>query len=237
MQMATLDWLQVLKRASMLASDIEGDISGRHRVTQGEPTSAARKDAEIRTKIMQLQSQLNTLQNELESMESNPRKYGVMPGELSRRRDLLANLSKTAKDFAERAGRISNMEGRKELLGGPAARRTPASENDETRSLDTAQILQLQRDKMTLQDRDIEALHSQITTIKQISYNIGDELTLHKGLLEDIDHHVDKTSNKIVVENKRTKWLLGQTKSNSLCCCACLLVMVLVILLYFLLGR
>jgi len=70
------------------------------------------------------------------------------------------------------------------------------------------QLMELQNELIKEQDKGLDALLQVIQRQKRLAVEIGDELSLHNRLLEDLDQHVDHTQGKLDKVNKHVGNLL-----------------------------
>jgi syntaxin 8 len=98
-------------------------------------------------------------------------------------------------------------------------------ETDATRSLENAQLISLQRDAISRQDDSLKDVSKTVNVIHNLAQEIGGELDLHRGLLDDIDGRADRVSDKMAREQGRMTRL---TKKQQGCC--------VFVLIFFLIG-
>jgi regulator of vacuolar morphogenesis len=79
----------------------------------------------------------------------------------------------------------------------------PLPETDKTRELDNEGVLQLQRQVMQDQDRDIEEMRKSIAKLRELGVAVNEELVLQNELLGLVDEDVDRLTGKLGVAKKR----------------------------------
>jgi regulator of vacuolar morphogenesis len=151
---------------------------------------------------------------------SNTKELGI--GEIRRRKDLLNSLNK---ELTELNNMLQNMKfnepineknNDKELLFNTygkntgSGRRTfgKAKETEETKSHDSKGLLQMQEQKMQLQNEDLDVLKDMIVRQKQLGIAVNEELTIQNELLKGLNQQVDQSTNKLnVAKSKVNKFL------------------------------
>lgn len=98
--------------------------------------------------------------------------------------------------------------------GGPSAPRpggrvlgAPLPETERTRELDNEGVLQLQRDVMSEQDAEVEALAQIVRRQKEMGLAINDEVNRHIDMLDRLNEDVDVVGRKLRVAKDRVKRL------------------------------
>lgn len=97
------------------------------------------------------------------------------------------------------AATSSTAAGGKPKAGG----RVLGKETSETRELDNAGVVQLQKQKMAEQDMDVEELRKIIQRQRELGTQIHEELEVQNEMLRMVDEDVDRVQGKIDVAKKR----------------------------------
>ncbi|KAJ3078049.1 hypothetical protein HK102_004769 [Quaeritorhiza haematococci] len=79
----------------------------------------------------------------------------------------------------------------------------PPRETEETRPLENAGLVQLQRTKMNDQDQVLESLLQVVQRQKQIGYAIGNELDLQNQMLEEVDETATRVAGHLKSTSRR----------------------------------
>ncbi|KAH0547953.1 hypothetical protein GP486_008306 [Trichoglossum hirsutum] len=79
----------------------------------------------------------------------------------------------------------------------------PLPETDKTRELDNEGVLQLQRQVMRDQDRDVEELRKGVARLRELGVAVNEELVLQNELLGLVDEDTDRLAGKLNVAKKR----------------------------------
>jgi len=92
-------------------------------------------------------------------------------------------------------------------------------------------VLQQQRVLMDEQDAHLDNLSHSIGRQRDISIQIGDELEVHTGLLEDLDHGLDHTGDRLTGARRRLERFSRGVKGNWSTYIIALLILVLLLLI------
>ncbi|KAI9457640.1 syntaxin-like protein [Lactarius psammicola] len=107
---------------------------------------------------------------------------------------------------------------------------TPYSDDPEA-GRDPAFLLQEQRRLMDDQDVHLDTLSHSITRQRDLSMQINDELDVHTGLLEELDHEMDNTGNRLSRAGQRLGRVAKGAKEHGSVVTIGLLILVLLILI------
>ena len=78
-------------------------------------------------------------------------------------------------------------------------------------------MLQQQRQIMDDQDVHLDELSRSITRQRDISLQINDELDVHTGLLEGLDHDLDRTDSRLTGARRKLDRVAKGAKENGTC--------------------
>ncbi|KAI9438505.1 syntaxin-like protein [Lactarius indigo] len=107
---------------------------------------------------------------------------------------------------------------------------TPYSDDPEA-GRDPAFLLQEQRRLMDDQDVHLDSLSHSITRQRDLSMQINDELEVHTGLLEELDHDLDNTGNRLSRAGQQLGRVAKGAKEHGSGLMIGLLILVLLILI------
>ncbi|KAH8823575.1 syntaxin-like protein [Flagelloscypha sp. PMI_526] len=108
---------------------------------------------------------------------------------------------------------------------------TPFSDEDDQ---DPHALLQTQRHLMDEQDTHLENLSHSINRQRDLSLQINDELSVHHGLLEDLDGDLDITGNRLSGARRRLDRVAAGAKKNySTVAIGTLIFLLLVLIIIF----
>ncbi|KAK4179011.1 putative vacuolar morphogenesis protein 7 [Triangularia setosa] len=121
---------------------------------------------------------------------------------------------------SERAALMGNSDGGPSSIGivrssmGRRVLGAPLPETERTRELDNEGVLQLQRDTMSEQDQEVEALAKIIRRQKEMGLAINDEVNRHIDMLDRLNDDVDVVGRKLGVAKDRVKRLAASDKAS-----------------------
>ncbi|KAI0826658.1 hypothetical protein BC628DRAFT_248901 [Trametes gibbosa] len=110
------------------------------------------------------------------------------------------------------------------------ARFAPYTDDPEAGYTSQEMLLQ-QRELMDSQDVHLDELSRSITRQRDISLQINDELDVHTGLLEGLDHDLDRTDSRLTNARRRLDRVAKGAKENGSTVMIGLLILVLLILI------
>eukprot|EP01006_Ploeotia_vitrea_P028818 TRINITY_DN61451_c0_g1_i2.p1 TRINITY_DN61451_c0_g1~~TRINITY_DN61451_c0_g1_i2.p1 ORF type:complete len:227 (+),score=83.76 TRINITY_DN61451_c0_g1_i2:25-681(+) len=182
--MEAQDWLELYENAVYRCRQVGN--AGRSRTSQ-----TVKQKRQRSRDLNQLQQDLTRLERSFREIESDPGRYGLGQGELSRRRGLLQRLRADVMDIGSdgrntRAGLFNSRKAREE-----------AQETDDTEFLTNAQLHQQQQVAMDDQDQHLDRILDGVSVLKNMSHDIGAELDVHSQLLEELDEAVEVTDNRV----------------------------------------
>eukprot|EP01104_Vermistella_antarctica_P011717 TRINITY_DN3308_c0_g1_i1.p1 TRINITY_DN3308_c0_g1~~TRINITY_DN3308_c0_g1_i1.p1 ORF type:complete len:247 (-),score=51.88 TRINITY_DN3308_c0_g1_i1:110-850(-) len=235
-------WTNNYDRTMRMSDEISADLTQRNRLVK-QNVDTTKIQTAVRRKLGQITNEIVALEEELLKMERNPAAHHITHKEISRRRNLLTKLTNRKEQLVStlrtvpaetKRGERSNLlgaqdSGKRKSRGAWGA--AAIQETEETRDLSNAQLLQTQERVMESQDRSLDALSATIGRQKEIANDIGTEVDVHVGLLDDMDGHVDTTSNSVQRESRRVSSFKDKAQTRGLMCSVIVLVLVIIVLL------
>ncbi|KAF9389042.1 hypothetical protein CPB97_012093 [Podila verticillata] len=194
--------------------------------------SSTSQDKTIEKNLPRLREGIQQLEAELSEAEQR----GTAPSkELASREDTLIKLQSQLEKLEALLQDKDDMNARNVLLGlnqGSAnhsrSKVVRFSEHEvEVDNLDNSQMLQLHQRIMDDQDTNLDRLSEALGRQQDIGLMIGDELDTHLDLLEETDHLVDRTENRLGSAAKRLAKVAKGTKG----CGSWTIILILVIIL------
>ncbi|KAG0340696.1 hypothetical protein BG000_011325 [Podila horticola] len=194
--------------------------------------SSTSQDKTIEKNLPRLREGIQQLEAELSEAEQQ----GTVPSkELASREDTLIKLQGQLEKLEALLQDKDDMNARNVLLGlnqGSAkhsrSKVVRFSEHEvEVDNLDSSQMLQLHQRIMDDQDSNLDRLSDALGRQQEIGLMIGDELDTHLDLLEETDHLVDRTENRLGSAAKRLAKVAKGTKG----CGSWTIILILVIIL------
>jgi len=166
---------------------------------------------------------ISRLERTLAKMETDPVAYKIAEGELSRRRGDLAMAKNQAKQLDGLLSRSEN-NARKQLLKN-------ADDTEETKGQTNSELLQSQMRKQERQEDQLDGILTGVSKLKNMTYDIHNELDLQTGLLTDLDNAVQNTDKKIVTNTARVDDIREREAGGWCALCAMFLLFALMVAL------
>ncbi|KAJ3155937.1 hypothetical protein HDU89_005500 [Geranomyces variabilis] len=215
-------WMTEYQALKALTRDLRAHVTTRDRCSAAGDVQGAQSAAVAgKQGLRALEGRLALLEKGLVASD----KQVVAKGELMRRQDLFGALvgevegvAKALSSSMMSAGRTLNAHAasvtpqqaneRAALLGNPSptpSRRfgTGGGIQANLSSMEPQSLLEQQKLMMATQDDALTTLSSIIRRQKEIGTAIGQELDLHNGLLEEVDHEVDRVGARLGNTGKR----------------------------------
>ncbi|KAG0213352.1 hypothetical protein BGX28_004690 [Mortierella sp. GBA30] len=179
--------------------------------------SSASQDKAIEKNMPRLRQGIQQLEAELSQAEQD----GSVPSkELTIREDTLIKLQQQLEKLDALLQDKDDADARAVLLGlnqnsikHSRSKIVRFSEHEvEVDNLDNSQMLQLHQRIMDDQDQNLDRLSEAIGRQQEIGVMIGDELDTHLDMLEDTDHLVDRTGNRLGIAKKQLAKVAKGTK-------------------------
>mmetsp|Transcript_60709 Transcript_60709/g.136777 ORF Transcript_60709/g.136777 Transcript_60709/m.136777 type:complete len:218 (-) Transcript_60709:17-670(-) len=184
----------------------------------------AKEAAYLRGQLGQLRQDVSHLQRSLLASSQNTQAYNVTRKELSRRGDLVAQLSETVDELQEvvRTGKPGS------LFSGDRHRHRGAHGGDDAGGLGL-----LTEQELLQQDETLDVLSGTVKSLKNIGGEITQELDMHCHMLGELEAQTDDAAAK-TRRQRGQLWKLSEESSQChLWMCICVLLFVLVFLLVF----
>ncbi|GJJ78973.1 hypothetical protein EMPS_11332 [Entomortierella parvispora] len=194
--------------------------------------SSTSQDKTIEKNMPRLREGLKQLEEELSQAEQD----GSVPSkELASREDTLIKLQQQLEKLEALLQDKDDADARAVLLGlnqgstrHSRSKVVRFSENEvEVDNLDNSQMLQLQQRIVEDQDQNMDRLSEALGRQQEIGLMIGDELDTHIDMLEDTDHLVERTGNRLQIASKQLSRVAKGTKG----CGSWMIIMGLVVVL------
>lgn len=168
--------------------------------------------------LVKVGSMIKALEEGLKNIQQVSSGWGTQrlgDGEIRRRKDLIATARKekealenlltamTKKSSLDNT--VAALQDTAKLVGTKpkTGARVLGRETAETRELDNAGVLQLQKQKMADQDLDVEALRKVILRQRDLGVAINNELELQNEMLRMVDEDTDRVQAKVDIAKKR----------------------------------
>lgn len=214
-------WLRDYEKAKKSAMQIKKEVDGRGADCKLE----AKQAALVRGNMAHLRQDIAHLQQSLMAMSQNTQAYGVTRKELSRRGDLLGQLSETAEALQEAV-----KSGVRTRLDASAAHWR--EERADTRDIPSGNLHGASEQELCNQEETLDFLHGTVQNLKNMGGEISNEIDLHCRLLSDLEDDTDNITGKVKRQKDRLSQLTGS--SSPTCClwvCICIMILALLVLL------
>jgi len=169
-------------------------------------------------------------------MSENTQAYSVTRKELSRRGDLLAQLSQQVEDLQEGvrlSTRRRNDAGVEPPWRDREARSTARASNGTTEFGKSADFSAMCDQAMKSQDEALDFLHGTVKSLKNMGGQISEEVDLHCTLLGELEDTTDDASARVRQQHGKLKQLSEHTPTCYLWAYIVCMSMILFVLLVF----
>ncbi|XP_019162805.1 PREDICTED: syntaxin-52-like isoform X2 [Ipomoea nil] len=181
-------WTREFNDATKLSDEINSMI----KASPPSGPDSQRHFSAARRKVTILRTRLDTLQSLLSKLPST---QPLSKKEMKRRHDMLDNLVTKANQMATSLN-MNTLSIRDSLLGPETKQPDVVSR---ATGLDNQGLVGFQRQVMKEQDDDLGKLEESVMSTKHVALAINEELNLHTGLLDDLDHRVETTNTRLQV--------------------------------------
>jgi len=192
-------------------------------------------DAERQLKTCR--DKVTTLNELLTAMESDPPKFGIGEGELTRRRGLMTKLNKLVIDVEDSLSGASSRTKRDLLSAGGmsgGANVNGDGEDDATRNMSHHEIYQTTQQQMARQDQSLDQISRGVASLKDMGQSMSAELDLHTSLLNNMSDQIDKTDAAFRNNTKRIDIVQEEDGSGAVGCGLMICMVLLLVLIIFL---
>eukprot|EP00003_Mantamonas_plastica_P031798 TRINITY_DN839_c0_g2_i3.p1 TRINITY_DN839_c0_g2~~TRINITY_DN839_c0_g2_i3.p1 ORF type:complete len:248 (+),score=78.24 TRINITY_DN839_c0_g2_i3:100-843(+) len=212
-------------RIEGMFDQLNQDLNERRRLLRGG-ANTTKINMELRKKQSTLGTEISALE---EQLSKDDRSGKITRKEATRRADMiraLHNKKHKLDDVVSNSSDQSSRDGLFKKHGGANQRKQydEEDETDSTRGLDNQQLVQMQRDTMDNQDKDLESLSAAIARQKHLGYAISDELDLQQGLLEDVDEEMGNATARLKKTTKQVRKISKKEKNCGMITCLVFLI-------------
>jgi len=218
------DFEKAKKNASQLAREVQGSDAP-------ERKPDARQAALLRGNLAQIRQEVSHLEKSLMAISQNTQAYNVTRKELSRRGDLLAELSEQVEGIQEsvRSGVRRRLESSE-----PPWRDREARAKEEIAREGSGRDLELMREQeLQNQDDTLDFLHGTVQNLKSMGGNMGQEIDLHVSLLGELEDQSDNSKSRMKQQQGRLSKLSEQSSTCYLWIYNIIMLVILFVLLVF----
>ncbi|KAJ8279676.1 hypothetical protein COCON_G00067420 [Conger conger] len=223
-----------------------------------DPSSASKEEVdwttnELRNSLRSIEWDLEDLDETINILISNPRKFNLDAMELTKRKAFITSTRQTVKEMKDNMSRpvgqaMSDRKARQGLLGdgvsqGMAWQPGADKYTRLDRELQTAnsQFMEEQQSQQQLiadqQDEQLELVSGTIGVLKNMSERIGNELDEQTVMLDDFSHEMDNTQSRLDNVMKKLAKVSHMTSDRRQWCAIGILLAILfvVLILFFVL--
>jgi len=225
-------WLKDFEGAKKLALQLAKDVQKQE--SSGQKPDA-RQAAVMRGKQAQLRQEVTHLEHTLMTISQNTTAHNVTRKELSRRGDLLAQLSEQVESVQDAVRtsmrrRLDATEAPwRDHAGGHNGHSLGRRDADEPEG----DVVAMADREITNQDETLDFLHGTVQNLKSMGSNISNEIDLHCRLLDDLEGQTDSTTSKMKQAHRKLEKLSESAPTCYLWVCICVLIVTLFVLLVF----
>mmetsp|Transcript_41525 Transcript_41525/g.89733 ORF Transcript_41525/g.89733 Transcript_41525/m.89733 type:complete len:228 (+) Transcript_41525:21-704(+) len=223
-------WLTDLDKARTSALNIAKTISGAGLKLEG------RQSALVRGQLAQLKQDVSGLERLLMTMSQNTQAYGITKKELSRRGDMLGQLSEQVERMSDC---VKNTAQRQQLLrssqaGGPSSSNYADSRNGNSHGSQGSAPSKSHDELMSDQDDALDFLQTTVRNLKEMGSGISKEIDTHCEMLGELEERADKTRERVRTQHSRLNDLMENTSTCALWLYITLMSCILFVLMVFL---
>lgn len=223
------DFQTDLNKAKKLRTELLADVADREtRMTNGESTG--RVDSKLRGGIQQFAVFVDSLHNQVEVYAENPQRYKMNPTEIEKRKQIVKELEVSLSEIDEKSRQVF-ANAKNAGVGFNFKRDAGESETTDTKNLSNQDLKVTQKKMMEKQDEIIEGLIGTSGNLVYVAKEIGDEVTLHNKLLDEVEINVDHQNQRIETSIFKMKELIAKSSDGCMLCCIVLLIVGIVLVL------
>ncbi|PHJ21560.1 snare domain-containing protein [Cystoisospora suis] len=243
--------LLLQKEKKLLSSSGKKNLGGSS--TDGGLSSSGdggRSSALLRGKLLQFTQELDQLEHSLELQKRENGGQEISSDEWRKRREFLSRMMsqkeqlKHAFDrthstyFSDQSNTVEKIHGSTVAkagigIGGSGVHTQGGEEGDGAGRLGSKRVL-LEKDAdvlLSLQDEQLSFLEGTVSNLKNIGYSVGDEVDVHRKLLNELDEEVDLTQTALEKNKKILKQIIDRQSTTCLLLTAIFLAVLLVFLI------
>lgn len=233
-------WTTDYRATKDLVTTLRRLLSERSRLTSaGESTTRITTDLQV--KLSKLKSEIDSLDDQLDQAAADPR-VRLTQRDLSIRRTQLDELLSAHVELVSqlRAPATATV-GDSERGAANTPRKTVTwgantTHSDSMSEHDESGLLLMQHDLLNEQDAELDKLSESVARQREIGIAISDELTQHTALLEQLEHDVDHTTDRMSSTNRMLR-RVANARSNRRCkICVCVTITLLLLAVFILLA-
>lgn len=220
-------WLKDFENAKKSSTLLLGEVSNEEFVNR---RLDAKRAALLRGRLAQLKSDVTQLQQSLMAISQNIQAHGVTKKELTRRGDLIAQLSETSEEIQEY---VRSGVRRPAQSKGDASLRRQRMPKEDLKSMSQADILAFSERENDVHEETLDFLSGTVSNLKSIGGDISSEIDLHCRLLGDLEDQTDDANGKLKKQQSQLRKLGEQSNNCSLWAFIGITACTLVVLVFY----
>uniref|UniRef100_A0A7S2TN44 t-SNARE coiled-coil homology domain-containing protein n=1 Tax=Lotharella oceanica TaxID=641309 RepID=A0A7S2TN44_9EUKA len=203
------EWMEQLERLQRRFRALQSKV--RECKNQGELYGGpnVKRRYMLKNDVKKVEGKITNLDGLLSKMEDLPRKYEITAGELSRRRGLLTRLKNNVVSVSNLLARSRPPQEDTDDFNFS----TQVEETLETQHLSNQQLMQRQQNEELKQDAHLDDILRGVSTLKDIGYEINNELTFQGEILDGLEQGIDKTGLSIQRNTHRVQHISVEATS------------------------
>jgi regulator of vacuolar morphogenesis len=209
-------WLDCHRDVKTQLHDARLHLTSRDQASS--PQKQHEASAAAKSCLVKVGGMINALEEGLKNIQGNSGGWGSQKlgdGEVRRRKDLIATARKEKEGLEDLLNAmvtkskldnaVAAMHDTHSLVGTKprTSGRVLGKETAETRELDNNGVLQLQKQKMSDQDLDVEELRKIVQRQRELGIAINNELEVQNDMLRMVDEDTDRVQAKMDIAKKR----------------------------------
>jgi len=192
---------------------------------------------ELSAALEAINQDLDDLEEAVSAAQARPEKFNLTSSEVQSRNNFITRTRNAIREMEEMIKNPPRKEKQRENKGSPSAGDSYASgeyaaspfADENQRYIDNAsgqQAIMMQE-----QDTQLDSISGTLHNLKDIAGTMHQEVEDHVVLLDELDQHVDRSSNRLGRAMNRVKHILRKEEESKSGYCVCCLIIVLIILL------
>ncbi|KAG0225167.1 t-SNARE [Mortierella sp. GBAus27b] len=212
-------------------------------VTSAENEELVKTKEELLQILSNIDQDLEDLDDAVKAITENPQKFNLTTRESNARKqfvdqsrrkvqDMRATLGKPVKIGAAQLDRLALLE-EAGPSSSPKGYQKPSRRENMMHSNSKFVEQEAVQQQMLLQEQDqqLDGVMHTVLNMREIATTMNTELQDQSMLLDDLDEHVDRTSNSLQKAMKRMNHFIKQNEESKASCCIGILIVVLIVLL------
>ncbi|KAG2187500.1 hypothetical protein INT44_005189 [Umbelopsis vinacea] len=184
---------------------------------------------ELSSSLEAINQDLDDLQESIAAVQAHPEAFNLSGSEVQSRNNFITRTRNTVREMEDT---IRNPP-RKTSPRNNQVRRATSGKDGMGEIEGSTGLLTFLNKQMMMQDQDtqLDSISGTLHNLKDIAGTMHQEVEDHVILLDELDQHVDMSSNRLGRAMNRVKYILRKEEESKSGYCVCCLILVLIILL------